>query len=62
MFFTATVSHLERSALNTDAPENTVEVLSMPWWTHFQKVVEKENNEKDTCMGEKTKVDERHTQ
>ena len=33
MLFTAAVSHLERSALNTDAPWNAVKVLSMPWWS-----------------------------
>jgi hypothetical protein len=59
MVVTAAVPHLETFALNKIAPENAVEVLTMPWWTHFQKEVEEEN-EKD--MGEKTKVNERHTQ
>ena len=33
MVVTAAVFHLERSALNADAPENAVKVLSMPWWS-----------------------------
>ena len=58
MVVTAAVFHLERSALNTDAPENTVEVLSMPWWSQSKIKVEEERRKKKT--GEKTEVDERH--
>ena len=41
MLTTFAVFHLERSALNTDAELNTVEVNAM-WWTQFKTSQEKE--------------------
>ena len=57
MLVTAAVFHLERSALNTDAPKNAVEVLSMPWWS--QSKIKSGRRTKKKEMGEKREVDER---
>ena len=58
MSVTAAVFHLERSALNADALENAVKVLSMPWWC--QSKIRSGRRTKKIEMGEKTEVDERH--
>ena len=57
MLVTAAVSHLERSALNTDAPTNAVEVLSMPWWSQSKIKVEEERRKKKWVRKQKSMKD-----